>query len=71
MASILGGGRVAWEYTGSAIGSLSAWKYTGRYFKTFVRNSYISGHGWTKKYRTGYQYKREQYKMNYFNEWWK
>ena len=52
MAAVIGGARVAWEYTGSSIGRMSSWRYTGRYFRRFVGNSYLSGKGWSRKYRT-------------------
>jgi len=71
MSAVLGGGRVAYEYLGSSVGSLSAWRYTGRRSRRFVGNVYLSGKGWVRKYRTAYQYKREQYKTNHFNEFWR
>ncbi len=53
MSEVLGRGRVAYEYTGSSSISTSAWQYTGQYFKNFVGNTYLNGHGWVSKYRTG------------------
>ena len=50
---------------------MSAWRYTGRRSSRFVGNVYLSGKGWVRKYRTAYQYKREQYKTNHFNEFWR
>ena len=70
MSKIFGRGRVDWEYTGSWEGSLSNYQYTGRYFMSFVQNVYKPGYGWVKKYSTGYEYKREQYKWNYYNEYY-
>ena len=70
MSAVLGGGRVGYEYLGSSYGSMSAWRYTGRRSRRFVGNVYLSGKGWVRKYRTAYQYKREQYKTNNFNEFW-
>ncbi len=71
LSNVIGRGRVAWEYLGSSVGPMSAWRYTGRNFKRFLQNSYLSGHGWVQKYRTGYQYKRQQFKWNFFNEFYK
>ena len=70
MSAVIGGGRVAWEFLGSNVGSMSAWSYTGRYSRRFIGNVYLSGKGWTRKYRTSYQYKREQYKTNNYNEFY-
>ncbi|WP_078118105.1 hypothetical protein [Thiosocius teredinicola] len=70
MSAVVGGGRVAWEFLGSTVGSMSAWSYTGRSTRRFIGNVYLSGKGWTRKYRTSYQYKREQYKHNHYNEFY-
>jgi hypothetical protein len=70
MSAILGGGRVAYEYLGSSVGSLSSWQYTGVRSSSYLGTVYLSGKGWTRKYRTSYQYKRQQYKYDYFNEFW-
>ena len=70
MSAVLGGGRVGYEYLGSSYGSLSAWRYTGRSSRRFLGVSYLSGKGWVRKYRASYQYKREQYKTNNYNEFW-
>ena len=70
MSAVLGGGRVGYEYLGSSYGSMSAWRYTGRSSRRFLGVSYLSGKGWVRKYRASYQYKREQYKTNNFNEFW-
>ncbi len=71
MSTIVGGGRVGWEFLGSSVGSMSAWSYTGRSTRRFIGNVYLSGKGWTRKYRTSYQYKRQQYKYNHYNEFFK
>ncbi|WP_078118123.1 hypothetical protein [Thiosocius teredinicola] len=70
MSAVVGGGRVAYEFLGSTVGSMSAWSYTGRSTRRFIGNVYLSGKGWTRKYRTSYQYKRVQYKLNHFNEFY-
>ncbi|WP_078118120.1 hypothetical protein [Thiosocius teredinicola] len=70
MSAVVGGGRVAYEFLGSTVGSMSAWSYTGRSTRRFLGNVYLSGKGWTRKYRTSYQYKRVQYKLNHFNEFY-
>ena len=70
MGQVFGRGRVGYNYTGSYEGGLSAYQYTGNYFMNFVGNVYNSTHGWVKKYKTGYEYKREQKKWNYFEEFW-
>jgi len=70
MSAVLGGGRVGYEYLGSSYGSMSAWRYTGRSSRRFLGVSYLSGKGWVRKYRASYQYKREQYKTNNYNEFW-
>ena len=70
MSAVLGRGRVAYEYLGSSSISTSAWQYTGQYFKNFVGNTYLSGHGWVSKYSTGYKYRRTQEKWDYFNEFY-
>ncbi|WP_078118117.1 hypothetical protein [Thiosocius teredinicola] len=70
MSAVVGGGRVAYEFLGSTVGSMSAWSYTGRSTRRFIGNVYLSGKGWTRKYKTSYQYKRVQYKLNHFNEFY-
>ncbi len=71
MSAIVGGGRVAFEFLGSAVGSMSAWNYTGASTRRFIGLARLSGKGWVRKYRTSYQYKREQYKYTFYNEFFK
>ena len=71
LKAIVGGGRVAWEFLGSSAIRQTGFRYTGRYSRRFIGNSYLSGHGYVAKYRTAYEYKNVQTKWNHYNEFWK
>ncbi|MCH9675238.1 MAG: hypothetical protein K0U93_27600 [Gammaproteobacteria bacterium] len=71
MEVIRGGGRVAYRFLGSSVGAMSSWQYTGQRSSRFTGYSYLRGKGWTRRYRTAYQYKRQQFKVNHFNEYWR
>lgn len=68
MCAIFGRGREAYQYNGSTH-SQTGYYYTGNASYSFLGNVWFNGK-WTKQYKSAYEYKNIQTRVDHFIEWW-
>jgi hypothetical protein len=69
LSNILGRGREGYEFLGSSH-SQTGFQYTGNNTFSLLNGNVWYNGKWTKKYRTCYEYKNVQTRLDVFNEWW-